>query len=400
MNQVLNIDTSLNGMPALILFLSAVILSSLFTSSKQRLHLFLALNILVICFFESTVLGIITLLTVLIAFHAFVHTLSIRRITLSAALSLAGISILWLFLFAARDSSLFHPINPFKYIPIATIGLSYITFRCISYLQEIQFVSDKSLTLFLTYALFFPSLIAGPIERLTAFSKKIKSPVYDQSAILPSLNRIANGLLKKYVLADNLSVFGIFAYSEPTQISTPLLWIGSIAQLFLIYLDFSGYCDIVIGASRLMGFSLSENFNKPFASTNIQEFWTRWHITLSTIVKDYIFSPLNILLLRHVDRRVHGILIPATFILSMVLIALWHGTSWGFLVFGVLQGLALVLFQTFKSKKDLSKILSLPQLKPFNQALVYSFVSISLIFWMTKPHEWITIIKHFLGDWS
>ena len=183
----------------------------------------------------------------------------------------AAMVALWVFLFLVKDPALVPAVNPFSYYPVKLIGISYIVFRCISYLMEVDLTQRSSLLDFFNYVVFFPTFIAGPIERYSRFTSAGLPPVTAwREQFYPALNRILNGLIKKFVLADNLMVFGIFALSQEGSFSLWLLWLGALLMLFLIYLDFSGYCDIVIGLAKLMGFQITENFNRPFAARNVR----------------------------------------------------------------------------------------------------------------------------------
>jgi alginate O-acetyltransferase complex protein AlgI len=317
-----------------------------------------------------------------------------RKFTLG--IQLAIIAALWVFLFMVRDENLFAPANPFYYMPVYIIGISYMTFRCISFLMEVEFIEKPSFARFCGYVLFFPGLIAGPIERYRNFEAQLAAPIYDDETVMPALHRIANGFIKKFVIADNLAAFGIFSFPDAADVSTPLLWIGALGQLWLIYMDFSGYCDIVIGLASLMGFRMIENFNHPFRSVTIQEFWNRWHISLSTLVKDYIFTPINMAIIKNTSREHQFALITLAYFFSMILIGLWHGTTWGFVAFGTLHGAALVAIQlTKKHQKPLARM-AWYEVR-VRQFLVYAFVSLSLIFWLKSANEWGPIYARMLG---
>ncbi|MGY3591307.1 alginate O-acetyltransferase complex protein AlgI [Bradyrhizobium sp. USDA 4341] len=318
------------------------------------------------------------------------------RFTMEAQLLV--VALLWIFLFLARDPRLLGGANPFHYMPVHIIGISYMVFRCVSYLMEVEFIERPSFLRFCTYVLFFPALLAGPIERYRSFEQQLASPVFDSKAVIPALHRIANGMIKKFVIADNLSAFGIFSFDNATQMSGPMLWVGALAQLGLIYLDFSGYCDIVIGTASLMGFRLIENFNRPFDSTTIQEFWNRWHISLSTLVRDYVFTPLNFIVIKKAPRSIQFALISAVYFLSMILIALWHGVTWGFLAFGTVHGGALVASQLVRKYVGVKKgpVATGPSIY-LRRFLVYAFVSTTLILWLKSYSEWGAIYGKMLG---
>jgi alginate O-acetyltransferase complex protein AlgI len=238
--------------------------------------------------------------------------------------------------------------------------------------------------------LFFPTLLAGPIERFERFNQFHKGEDLNLSeSPLPALHRIANGLLKKYTVANALVPLSIGSLAVDQSWSLPLLWLGTLILPVLLYLDFSGYCDVVIGLVRLLGFRLQENFDRPWLAGNIQDFWNRWHISLSQFLRDYVFNPLHHYSAYNAPPRWQFSLVMGIYFLTMLLIALWHAVTWGFLVFGVLHGLALVWLQV-------SRRYVLPRLTEPVRAVVvesmparalcwggtYLFVSVSMLFWV------------------
>ena len=387
---------SLNSWEFLFIAAAAILLCALIGNFKTRTFALLAVNIYVLTTFATTVASFVTLGLFLVTVYmlGMWRKRPTTKFTLGVQLSI--ITALWVFLFLVRDNNLLAAANPFHYLPVAIIGISYMVFRCISFLMEVEFIEKPGFARFCAYVLFFPGLIAGPIERYRTFENQLAAPTYSPDHVMGALHRIANGFIKKFVIADNLSVFGIFSLPDAGDVSTPLLWVGALGQLWLIYMDFSGYCDIVIGVASLMGFRMMENFNQPFQSVTIQEFWNRWHISLSTLVKDYIFTPINMGIIKNVARKNQFILITGTYFFSMILIALWHGTTWGFVAFGALNGAALVITQMTKKYQTPLAAMS-PVGISVRRFLVYAFVSISLIFWMASPGEWGAIYAKMLG---
>lgn len=387
---------ALNSWEFLLIAAVAILACGLLGNLKGRTAALLALNLYVLATFATSVASF----AVLALFLGSVYAAGLWRKragrVLPLTLQLSVIAALWVFLFMARDSNLFGLANPFHYMPVAIIGISYMVFRCISYLMEVEFVEKPSFAGFCAYILFFPGLLAGPIERYRKFEGQLAAPVYEPASVMPALHRIANGFIKKFVIADNLSAFGVFSFGDPSDVSTQLLWIGALGQLWLIYMDFSGYCDIVIGVASLMGFRLIENFDSPFRSVTVQEFWNRWHISLSTLVKDYIFTPINMGIIKNVPRKNQFALITLTYFFSMILIGLWHGTTWGFVAFGTLHGAVLVATQfTKKYQKPVSAMGTLEI--SARRFLVYSFVSVSLILWMMSADKWGPVTAKLLG---
>lgn len=318
-----------------------------------------------------------------------------------AAIAGTAIFVLWATLFLLKDPALLPAVNPFAGFPVAILGISYITFRCISYLMEISALPNADPVRFLNYIVFFPTVSAGPIDRWRNFNATWQDP--EPTDVMAALHRIANGFIKKFVLADNLASFSVTEVSALQlggQASVPMLWIAGALQLFLIYLDFSGYCDIVIGVSRLMGIRVMENFNRPFVSKNIQEFWERWHISLSSLVRDYVFTPLTKQIYTRASRPLQFPLVVASYFFVMILIALWHGTSSGFLLFGIAQGGALIAFQLWRKsrpKKRGGATQAMTLARPLAVVGTYGFVSFSLIFWMSANDSWAAYFGGMVG---
>jgi alginate O-acetyltransferase complex protein AlgI len=250
---------------------------------------------------------------------------------------------LWAFLFLVKDPGLLRPVNPFHHFPVVLIGISYMVFRCIGFVMDAEVLERVDPLTFFNYLLFFPTFLAGPIERFERFEELHEGKDLNlEESPLPGLHRMANGFLKKFVLADSLAAWSLAAMNLQDPWPTPLLWVGVLLQPVVLYLDFSGYCDIMIGLVRLTGFSLAENFDAPWQAGNIQEFWNRWHITLSHFIRDYVYNPLlrQLLTVLRPAWQFPGIVI--LYFFTMVLLGLWHGTNLGFLLFGVFHGLLLV----------------------------------------------------------
>jgi alginate O-acetyltransferase complex protein AlgI len=308
----------------------------------------------------------------------------------SARIVFAVIAALWAFLFLVKDPNLFGPLNPFHASPIVIIGISYMVFRGISYLMEAEAAPNASFVDFLNYMLFFPTVLSGPIERFKDFTTNYGVSATGPDDIMPALHRIANGFIKKFVLADNLAVFSIAGVGDPTTAPVVLLWFATLIQLFLIYLDFSGYCDIAAGIASLMGIKLRENFNRPFTAINIQEFWDRWHISMSSLMRDYIFTPICKTIFTSTGPAWHWPLIVVAYCFLMMLIALWHGTTTGFLIFGVLHGAVLVAIQIRHRKRGRGARKPTGVRRILWMALTYVFVSFTMVLWMLPGTTWLT----------
>ena len=218
------------------------------------------------------------------------------------------------------------------------VGISFYTFESMSYVIDVYQGKIKALRSWYRYSFFvayFPHLIAGPIIRPVDFLPQIDRRASLKHADFEyGLMLIFRGLLKKIVLGDFLATYAIAAFDKPTDAFTALLGVYSFT--FEIYFDFSGYSDIAIGCSRLEGFWLPENFNRPYVAQSITEFWRRWHISLSNWLRDYLYIPLG-------GGRMSKAGVYRNLMITMTLGGLWHGAAWHFVLWGAFQGVLLVI---------------------------------------------------------
>tara|TARA_B100000809_G_scaffold46738_1_gene41153 strand:+ start:18463 stop:19713 length:1251 start_codon:yes stop_codon:yes gene_type:complete len=224
------------------------------------------------------------------------------------------------------------------------VGISFYTFQAVSYSIDVyrgSMKAETNLGHFALYISFFPQLVAGPIERpsnlLPQFKKEKK---FNYQLAASGLRLMAWGFFKKLVIADNIAVIVNSIYAQHDSVSGGWLLIGAFLFTIQIYCDFSGYTDIAIGAARVMGFDFMKNFNRPFFSKSITEFWSRWHISLSTWFRDYLYIPLGGN--RTVKWRWYYNLF-ITFLIS----GLWHGANWTFVTWGAIHGLTIVIERFF-----------------------------------------------------
>jgi D-alanyl-lipoteichoic acid acyltransferase DltB (MBOAT superfamily) len=221
---------------------------------------------------------------------------------------------------------------------ILPVGISFYTFQTMSYSIDIYrgtLKPSRNIVAFFTYVAFFPQLVAGPIERASNLLPQIeKIRSFKEKWFNEGIIQIAVGLFRKVVIADNLAVYVDLIYENPEIYNSSTLLLATILYSFQIYYDFSGYSDIAIGTAKLFGFKFQQNFNLPYFSKSITEFWRRWHISLSSWLKDYLYISLG------GNRK--GIKITyRNLIITMLLGGLWHGSSWNFLVWGGIHGVVL-----------------------------------------------------------
>lgn len=273
---------------------------------------------------------------------------------------------------------------------ILPIGLSFHTFQSLSYVVEVYRGRQKTERNFITYAtyvMFFPQLVAGPIERpqnlLHQFYEKHE---FDYDRITAGLKRMAWGFFKKLVVADRLALYVNDVYGAPANFNGLQLTIATFFFAYQIYCDFSGYSDIAIGAAQILGFRLMENFRTPYHSKSISEFWHRWHISLSSWFRDYVYIPLGGSRCG-LPRWIFAIMI--TFAVS----GLWHGANWTFVVWGVLNGVYLLTGTATKEWRD--RIFAL--LGMHRETFVRQAIMLSSTFVLTSL-AWIVFRARNMGD--
>lgn len=244
-------------------------------------------------------------------------------------------------LFSLKYISFFSCKLPIKIL--MPLGLSYVSFQGLSYLFDInsrKIKSEKHFGFFCLYMIFFPKLFIGPIERSKNFLEQIRNGIQFNSTLYDiGIYRIILGLFKKIMLVNRLSVLVDQFFNNPTQFNKAEHWFLTIALSFYIYLDFSAYTDIALGSANLFGIKFMENFNQPYFSKSISEFWKRWHISFSTWIRDYIFTPLNFSTRRIKDNSILYINLMITFLIS----GIWHGASLNFMIWGGLHGAAQIV---------------------------------------------------------
>ncbi|MBF0485115.1 MAG: MBOAT family protein [Candidatus Omnitrophica bacterium] len=277
------------------------------------------------------------------------------------------------------------------------IAISFHTFQALSYSIDLyrgEIKAEKNLLLFAVFTSFFPQLVAGPIERtknlLHQFEEKQS---FDAKRMASGLKLMAWGMFKKVVIADRFAVAVNSVYNHPADYQGPALMAATIFFAFQIYCDFSGYSDIAVGSAEVMGFRLMTNFKRPYLAQNIVEFWRRWHISLSTWFRDYVYISLGG---NRVSRWRHFLNLFITFFIS----GIWHGANWTFALWGTLHGLFMVLFlATEDLRKKVSDSLRLSQYPRlsgiFSIVLTFAFVSFAWIFFRANTvHDAFYIVRN------
>ena len=227
------------------------------------------------------------------------------------------------------------------------LGISFFTFQALSYIVDVyrkEVEAQRSVFNLGLYISLFPQLIAGPIVRYHDVAIQILHRKHTSTLFSSGIQRFIYGLAKKMLIANSLGEVADIVFSTSNNdLTMPLAWIGIVAYSLQIYFDFSGYSDMAIGLGRMFGFTFLENFNYPYISTSVREFWRRWHISLSTWFRDYVYIPLG-------GSRVPTVRVYINLLLVFILTGFWHGASWNFLVWGLFHGIFLALEHAGASK--------------------------------------------------
>ena len=261
---------------------------------------------------------------------------------------------------------------------ILPVGISFYTFQTLSYVIDVYretVKAERNFGKYATFISFFPQLVAGPIERTSNLLNQIKAEhSFDYVQASYGIRLMLWGFFKKMVIADNLAVFVDNIYKTPTHFKGSALIMATVFFAIQIYCDFSGYSDIAIGVGKLFGINLMKNFDSPYFSTSIKGFWSRWHISLSTWFKDYVYIPLGG---NRVSKLRHKINLVITFLVS----GLWHGANWTFVIWGGIHGVAQAIESTIPKKKNakIGKFITI--LKGLG---VFIFVTIAWVFFRAQ----------------
>jgi alginate O-acetyltransferase complex protein AlgI len=271
--------------------------------------------------------------------------------------TLVGISLCVLWFIVFRYAAPWTGYSPAEYaampwfLPnpmLAPLGLSFIMFETIAVQADLYFNKLErpgSWWSHIVFALYFPTRVIGPMRSYQDFTEQLALPIPVTAAdVAAGVGRVAIGLVKKVIVANPVGTFALFSL-RPEMIDSgsgaPLL-VGLYAYWVFLYFDFSGYSDIVIGTSRILGIRVQENFDRPWLATNISEYWQRWHMSLSSWVRDYIFTPAAI------AWRNHPLGAPAGAFLSMVVLGLWHGIELRYVAFGAFHGALLAIYMLYR----------------------------------------------------
>ena len=267
---------------------------------------------------------------------------------------------------------------------VLPIGISFYTFQILSYVIDLYWGKvevQKNYFRLLLYVSFFPQLIAGPIVRYETVEKEISDRKTTLDGFINGFKRFIWGLAKKVIVANNVAIFCDYVYNNYSSYGSNILWVAAVCYTLQIYFDFSGYSDMAIGLGKMFGFNFLENFNYPYIATSITDFWRRWHISLSTFFRDYVYIPLG-------GNRVSKIKFIRNIFIVWLLTGIWHGASYNFILWGLYYAILLLIEKLFTGKyiEKLPKVLK----------MLYSLFFITLgwvIFRVENINDLILVIK-------
>jgi D-alanyl-lipoteichoic acid acyltransferase DltB (MBOAT superfamily) len=284
---------------------------------------------------------------------------------------------------------------PFGAEYLLPVGISFFMFQSMSYTIDFyrgNIHREKSFIRFATFVSFFPQLVAGPIERAGHLLPQFNyCPKVSRSDLTEGASLFLVGLFKKLALANYISVYVERVYDDPAAFDAPALLLATFAFAWQIYFDFSGYTDMARGVARVFGFKLMLNFNHPYLAASLSEFWSRWHISLSTWFRDYVYIPLG-------GNRKTSILTYRNLLLTFIISGLWHGAAWTFIIWGALHGIFILITRNLeKSETYRTKV---P--KFIKQAAVFLFVCFAWIFFRADSLESANLIitRMFSTPWT
>lgn len=275
------------------------------------------------------------------------------------------------------------------------VGISFFTFQSMSYTidyyrNDVDY--EPSLVRYATFVSFFPQLVAGPIERSSALLPQLRSaPTITRQHLADGFSLFVTGLAKKVVYANFLSAYADPIYANPAAQSSAALLLATVAFAWQIYFDFSGYTDMARGVAQAMGFDLMLNFYNPYLASSLRDFWSRWHISLSSWFRDYVYIPLG-------GSRGGPWLTSRNLFLTMVISGFWHGAAWTFLIWGALHGAAYVLMRPLENARWYRE--RVPTV--VKQVGIFTFVCLTWVFFRAASVEdaWLILTRIATGAWT
>jgi Predicted membrane protein involved in D-alanine export len=286
---------------------------------------------------------------------------------------------------------------------IVPLGISFYVFQVVSYSIDVyrgEKTPEKHLGIFALYVAFFPKLLAGPIERAKQLIPQLhENSRIDWARITNGLKLMTWGLFKKVVIADRLAAFVNVVYADPSAYQGISLVVAVVFYSFQIYCDFSGYTDIAIGIAQVFGLRLTDNFARPYAAASVAEFWRRWHISLTSWLRDYLYIPLG-------GNRVKTARLYLNYIVVFFICGLWHGASWTFAVWGLIHGLYLTFGISLRGfREKFTSIIGLNRFPALHRSIqiitTFTLISLAWIFFRANTiSDALYIISHLHVGWG
>lgn len=395
-----------------LLFLPMIVAFHHFASKQLRWLILLLGSYLFYAFYEPYLLLIILCVTTLAyGFGIMIYKHKSKAIQITGVIFV--LSFLLFFKYTNFIIEIFYDLldifstgidNPADYSIVLPIGISFYTFQAIGYLVDIyrgKIEPERHYGYFSLFLVFFPQLVAGPIEKPNHLIPQLKQTQgLRWEAFSAGSKMILLGFFKKIVIANTLLPIVIIFYEKSIDTASAFeIWLILIAFAYYIYADFSGYCDIAIGVAMLFNVQLSPNFLKPFSSLNLREFWRKWHATLSSWISIYLFKAIGGIVIDNKLRTFFNVM------LVFIIMGLWHGASYNFLMFGVFGGLFIVIdFSTKDWRRKLFKKINLTKKNRisrfiFRSAVVASFAFLGIFFNTKSISESFQVISR-LGDFT
>lgn len=286
------------------------------------------------------------------------------------------------------------PVHPITVKVLLPVGISFYTFQTLSYVVDVyrgKVLAEHHFGIYATFISFFPQLVAGPIERTDNLLPQIRGEkVFDQQQATYGLKLIAWGLFKKLAIADVLAQYVDTAYSSLGNCTGLDMLMVILFFTLQIYCDFSGYSDIAIGTAKLLGINLMTNFRSPYYSTSVKEFWARWHISLSTWFRDYVYIPLG-------GSRCSKWKTDRNLLITFMVSGLWHGANWTFVIWGGIHGLIQVLEKHLNLDRESKR----EYINWIKRLLVFLFCNIAWVFFRAQNlGEAVWVLEKLLSDWK
>lgn len=371
-----------------LVFFSAFTLVYFWMKGKVQLWWLLTGSVVFCAFYSLKGLGILAALIIFNYFSGILIEKTTRKnlaLLLSCLVNLGALFIFKYYnFFNLEFSTLLASLNIQNPLPalhlLVPVGLSYFILQAIGYNVDIQRemeTAEKNFVVFATYFLYFPKLIQGPVDRPRNLLPRLnENRPFEYTRVVSGLRLIAWGLIKKLVIADRLSIFVSQVYDHTGHYSGTILLLAGLFYMVQLYADFSGYMDIALGVSQILGIEMMQNFNRPFAATSVTDFWKRWHISLSTWLYEYVYNPVS-LQWRNLGNWGMVFAIFITFFLS----GLWHGVGWTFMTWGLINGLAMGYeLRTAKWRKTFFKKMSPATAKYLTTGITFIFTLLSFTF--------------------